>query len=271
MLRQSLNLPLVSVLGTITRISTRDPVVALTFDDGPDPEFTPRLLEILERHRAHATFFMVGQAAEKHPDLVRQTAKAGHTIGNHSWDHPSFPLVSGRERRKQLRACAAALAPYGERLFRAPYSDLNVASRIDLAFLKYKVVMFDVYTHDWCGGDAATIADQLEQRTKPGSIIVLHDRLSDALETGYFDRGPMLEALDTFLGRTSSRFSFVTVPALLKHGRAEKEMWYRKPKLDLLNQLWTREGPGRRYEQNGGATVENRLWAPLLKHLRHHH
>jgi hypothetical protein len=198
-------------------------------------------------------------------------ADAGHAIGNHSWDHPSFPLVSRHERRQQIRACAAALAPYGERLFRAPYSDQNLASRIDLFFLGYKVVMFDVYTHDWCGGNAATIADQLEVRTRPGSIIVLHDRLCDALEPRYFDRDPMLEALDTFLARTSERLRFVTVPELLRHGQAEKEMWYRKPKLDLLNQLRTREGPGRRYGQPSAVSIDQRLWTPLLSRLRHHH
>jgi hypothetical protein len=80
----------------------------------------------------------------------------------------------------------------------------------------------------------------------------------------------MLEALDTFLARTSERLRFVTVPELLRHGRAEKEMWYRKPKLDLLNQLRTQEGPGRRYGQPGAGSIDQRLWTPLLSRLRHH-
>jgi peptidoglycan/xylan/chitin deacetylase (PgdA/CDA1 family) len=263
--------PVLALLGTVTRVNTPDPLVALTFDDGPDPDSTPCLLEILERHGARATFFMLGDAAAKYPALVKRVAQAGHAIGNHSWDHPSFPLVGGRERRQQIRRCAAALAPYGERFFRAPYSDLNLAGRLDLFFLGYRIVMFDVYTHDWCGGDARTIADQLEQRTRPGSIIVLHDRLADALETRYFERTPMLEALDTFLERTKCRFRFVTVPALLRHGRAERELWFRKPKLDILNQLWTREGPGRRYRQPSAVSSDKHLWAPLLRRLRRYH
>jgi peptidoglycan/xylan/chitin deacetylase (PgdA/CDA1 family) len=235
------------VLGTVISVSTRDPVVALTFDDGPDPEYTPRLLEILERYGARATFFMTGEAAQKHPDLVRRVSQAGHTIGNHTWDHPSFPLISRRERRWQIHRCEKALAPYGLRLFRAPYSDLNLVARIHLLLLGYEVVMFSSWTDDWCGGDAFSIADQLEQRTQPGAIVVLHDRLSDALESSYFNREAMLQGLETFLTRTGHRFRFVTVPELLRHGRAEKEYWCREPKLELLNQLRRQEGPGRRY------------------------
>jgi peptidoglycan/xylan/chitin deacetylase (PgdA/CDA1 family) len=237
------------VLGTVTAVSTRDPVAALTFDDGPDPEYTPRLLEILERHGVRATFFMTGEAAQKHADLVRRVAQAGHAIGNHSWDHPSFPLISGRERRWQIRRCEKALAPYGLRLFRAPYSDLNLVSRIELLLLGYQVVMFNGWTDDWCGGNAFSIADQLEQRTRPGGIVVLHDRLSDALESSYFNREAMLQGLYTFLTRSGHRFRFVTVPELLWHGRAEKEYWCREPKLKLLNQLRRQDGPGRRYTE----------------------
>src|SRR6516225_1136210 len=81
-----------NVTGTVSHVLTPEPVAALTFDDGTHPQFTPRLLQILERHKAHATFFMVGELAQKHPELVRQVAQARHAIGNHSWDHPSFPI-----------------------------------------------------------------------------------------------------------------------------------------------------------------------------------
>jgi peptidoglycan/xylan/chitin deacetylase (PgdA/CDA1 family) len=76
-------------VSTITHVSTNEPLAALTFDDGPDPLYTPRVLEILQKHRAQATFFMVGQTALRHPDLVQLVARGGHAIGNHSWDHPS--------------------------------------------------------------------------------------------------------------------------------------------------------------------------------------
>lgn len=236
-----------NVIGTVTRVATREAIMALTFDDGPDPEYTPRLLEILERYGAHATFFMTGEAAQAHPELVRRVAEAGHAIGNHSWDHPSFPLISGRERRAQIRACGKALFPYGERLFRPPYGEQNIASRIDAFLLGYQVIMFDVSTHDWCGGDAATIARQLERKIRPGSIVVLHDRLVDALDQSYFSRESTLEAVRMFLDAVGERFRFVTIPELLRHGKEQKEIRYKKPDLELLNRLMQLGTPGRRY------------------------
>jgi len=120
------------ILGAITHVATPDPVAALTFDDGPNPKFTPCLLDILEKHKARATFFMLGENAQRYPQLVQRVARAGHAIGNHSWNHPEFPSITGRERRAQIRRCAKAIAPHGQRLFRPPYGYQNIASCIDL-------------------------------------------------------------------------------------------------------------------------------------------
>ena len=127
-------------MGTITSVDTRDNVAALTFDDGPDPTCTPRLLDILERHHASATFFVVGETAQKYPELIRRMAQSGHAIGHHSWDHPAFPLITGRERRAQMRACAKAIAPYGQRIFRPPFGAQDVASRLSVFWLGYRVI-----------------------------------------------------------------------------------------------------------------------------------
>ncbi|HEX2524363.1 MAG TPA: polysaccharide deacetylase family protein, partial [Terriglobia bacterium] len=142
--------PVNPFLGTVTSVQTRVPVASLTFDDGPHPEFTPRLLDILRHHKARATFFMLGQAAQKHPEIVRRVAEAGHAIGNHTWDHLSFPLLSERERQRQLKTCADAIAPYGLRLFRPPYGEQSLASRLSAARLGYEVIMFSVDVGDFC-------------------------------------------------------------------------------------------------------------------------
>jgi peptidoglycan/xylan/chitin deacetylase (PgdA/CDA1 family) len=101
------------VLETISSVATTEPIAALTFDDGPHPRHTPKLLEILKRYNAKATFFMVGKVASRYPELVKAVADAGHVIGNHSWDHPSFPSLTRSERLSQVLRCAAALNPYG--------------------------------------------------------------------------------------------------------------------------------------------------------------
>lgn len=159
------------VLGSLTSVITNEPVVALTFDDGPDPESTPRVIEILERFQARATFFMVGQAAQQYPDLVRKIGEAGHAIGGHSWEHSSFRRLTGRERRRQMRACEQILAPYGQPLFRPPYGLQSVAARLNAFWLGYEVVGWSADIEDWYDWDASLMASRLIQCVQPGNII----------------------------------------------------------------------------------------------------
>lgn len=215
-----------NIMGTITHVSTLNPVAALTFDDGPHPEYTPHLLDILKRHDARATFFMIGKAAERFPELVRQVAQTGHAIGIHSWDHPSFPSINGKDRRKQIRACAKAVAPYGLKLFRPPYGHQSMASRIDALLLGYKVIAWNTHAFDWENHSAEWMVDKLMSRLIPGSIILLHDTLWDIIVEGAEDRLPMLEALNMFLEKVGNRFHFITIPELLKLGRVQRRNWY---------------------------------------------
>jgi peptidoglycan/xylan/chitin deacetylase (PgdA/CDA1 family) len=235
------------VTGTITHIETQEPVAALTFDDGPHPEFTPRLLKILDRYGARATFFMVGEAAKKYPGLVRQVAEAGHAIGNHSWDHASFPLITGRERREQIRACANVLASCGQRLFRPPYGHQSVASFLDALCLGYKVIAWNVHVEDSLDHDANLIADRLVSRIHPGSIILLHDALYTFKDARYSTREPTLSAVEMLLERVSDRFRFVTIPELLRYGRPQRQTWLSKANPEVLNRLQMEQGEARRY------------------------
>jgi peptidoglycan-N-acetylglucosamine deacetylase len=90
------------LLGPVAGVVTAEPAAALTFDDGPDPHWTPRVLEVLERRQARATFFMIGAAAAAHPDLVRRVASMGHAVGNHTWDHRALPKISYRCGRRPI-------------------------------------------------------------------------------------------------------------------------------------------------------------------------
>jgi peptidoglycan/xylan/chitin deacetylase (PgdA/CDA1 family) len=233
-------LTIVSRTGTVTRVMTDQPYVALTFDDGPNPAYTPQLLEILARHNARATFFMVGETAEKYPQLVAEVAAGGHAIANHSWDHPSFPTISGRERRRQLRRCATALAPHGQPLFRPPYGHQDLGSRLDALWLGYDVIAWTALCGDWRDKGADEIVKKLEGKLRPGNILLLHDGLFSAAEPGYLDRTPTLQAVERLLAAHTD-YRFVTVPELLQSGQAVREPWYKLGDRQWLGSLKTEE------------------------------
>jgi len=226
-------------IGTLTHTLTEDPVVALTFDDSPHPESTPQALDILERFEAKATFFMVGEAAQRYPSLVRMIAEKGHVIGGHSYNHFSFARITGSERRRQMWACEQALAPYGQRLFRPPYGEQTLASRLDAFWLGYEVVCWSVDVGDWCESDASLMANHLEEQIRPGSIILLHDVIYDEgkpdplrgptlVIQAHCDRQAMFSAMEEMFRRIGNRFRFVTVPELLQHGSPYREFWFKR-------------------------------------------
>ena len=213
------------IVGTITGADIPEPVVALTFDDGPHPKFTPDLLDILQEHGARATFFVVGAAVRRYPHIVRRAAEAGHAIGNHTWDHPSFPFISRRERFRQVHACAGAIAPYDQGLFRPPGGHQSPNSRIDLLMLRQRVIGWNVDIRDYVDQDAQSLAALMAKRLDPGSIVLLHDCLYDRPDA---DLSATLEAVDSVLSHFASSVEFLTVPELLARGRPKK-----------INSFWT--------------------------------
>lgn len=223
--------------GVTTRVATRQAVAALTFDDGPDPDWTPRLLELLERHGARGTFFMVGKSAARRPELVARVAAGGHAIGNHTWDHPSLPTLRGRYRRWQIRRCEEALAPHGGGLFRPPYGHLTPAAQLDARRLGYRVVTWSAVAEDWLDDPAERLVERVERRLAPGSIVLFHDCLYTTVEERYRDRAPTLRAVEMLLERWAGRLSFVTVPQLLAAGRPRKWHDYHRPDLAWLRRL----------------------------------
>lgn len=214
-----------SLLGSITHVDTSEPVVALTFDDGPHPEYTARLLDVLDRHGARATFFVLGMHVARHPHLVRRQVESGHVVGNHTWSHVKFPRLPRTDRLQQIRSCDRAIAPYGSRLFRPPWGGQTFPSRLDLWACGHQVVMWNVEADDWFARDSEALADQLVQKIQPGSIVLLHDGIRDLREEEA-TRRPTVDAVDRLLQRMSRWYRFVTVPDLLRHGRAVRVNWF---------------------------------------------
>jgi peptidoglycan/xylan/chitin deacetylase (PgdA/CDA1 family) len=168
---------------------------------------------------------MIGEAAQRHPDLVRQVAQAGHAIGNHSWDHPCFLSLSGRERRKQIDDCRRAIAPYGCRLFRPPYGDQNLASRLDALWMRHRVVTWSIDTKDWLNRAPEEMVDKILAEIQPGCIILFHDG-SERRGDQSPDRSRTLRAVSLLFARLGGAFSFVTIPQLLRSSRPRLRLWF---------------------------------------------
>ena len=151
-------------MGSITHVETKKPLVALTFDDGPDEHWTPKILDVLAEYQAKATFFVIGKYVKKHPDIIQRMVNEGHELGNHTWDHPSLPLVSSRERREQILLCDEVLKPFGKqvRLFRPPYYDQSLASCFDMICMGYSVIIGNRAANDWEDRDTKFILDRLK-------------------------------------------------------------------------------------------------------------
>ncbi len=232
-------------MGTIMRVETHDPVLALTFDDGPHPEYTIRLLDILDRYGAKATFFCVGKFAAKHRDVIRQAAGAGHALGNHTWEHACLPLLGYMERCAQIRKCAEALRPYGSRLFRPPYGFQNFASRLVPLQYGYRVISWTLDTGDWQPRNAGQILEEVLPRIGPGKSILFHDRIARAsLSPAQFNRRPTLEAVSQLLEQLHESYRFVTIPELLKSGHVVRMNWYRKADKSSFEHMFEESCPG---------------------------
>lgn len=181
-----------------SEVSTRPPekTVALTFDDGPDPEHTDFILDVLKRYQIPATFFLIGQKAQQHPELVAKITAAHHLIGNHSWDHPNFHEIPVPEQADEVERTELLLK--GEstsRLFRYPYGNSTCQTNDLVRQHGYRIVGWHVDSCDWafdrtgsvdsreamsCGVLPQNTSDFVEHvvatvRAHNGGIVLLHE------------------------------------------------------------------------------------------------
>ncbi|MGC2743893.1 MAG: polysaccharide deacetylase family protein [Candidatus Angelobacter sp.] len=192
--------------------------MALTFDDGPNDPHTMRLLDVLAKHNARATFFLIGRYVRQRPDIARAILAAGHEIGNHTDSHPNLVLVSAGRLRQELSDCGKALEDaLGEKiaLFRPPFGGRRPNVLRTARGMGLRPVMWSVSGHDWSAKSAAAIAEKVTRQVdackKPqGEIVLLHD--GGHLAFG-IDRGFTVEAVRKLLEHYADK-RFVTVSAL---------------------------------------------------------
>jgi peptidoglycan/xylan/chitin deacetylase (PgdA/CDA1 family) len=162
--------------------------VALTFDDGPDPDVTPRVLDLLDRHGARASFFCVGRRALAHPDLVRDIARRGHSVENHSFSHTTLFAARGlwALRRDLLQAQAVLTAAAGAppRFVRAPFGIRSPLLDPALAGTGLRHVAWSARGWDTVCRNPAAVLNRLTRRLAAGDVLLLHDGHSAAAADG---------------------------------------------------------------------------------------
>jgi len=207
------------IFGKALIAPTRTDELALTFDDGPNATWTPRLLDILARHHVRATFFLLGNRAQTQPELVRRIVAAGHVIGNHSWSHPNLARSSARRVREELTRTSDTLQQFTGakvKFFRPPFGARRPAVFRIARELGLMPVLWNAMTTDWSEPSADRIAEQLMkkinglERRGLAANIVLHD---GGHRDAQANRGPSVKAAELLLERYAKSHRFVTVDA----------------------------------------------------------
>ena len=201
-------------------------VVALTYDDGPNPPYTDRILDVLAREKVKATFFVVGRAVLAYPATMRRIVSGGHALGNHTWDHRHLVLLPRGGLRSEMERTDDAIQQtvhVHTRLMRPPFGARDWLVLDEMRKLGYTVVMWSVpLPRDWEYPPAQTIARRVTARVKDGSIIVLHDGnrgllcAARRIPPHVCNRAEDIEATRLIVEELKRRgYRFVTIPDLI--------------------------------------------------------
>lgn len=159
---------------SVWRMGKKDPVIYLTFDDGPIPELTPWVLDVLNEYQVKATFFCVGENITKNPEIFERIRAEGHQVGNHTFSHIKGWEVSTTAYQENIEKCQALTQTS---LFRPPYGRIK-KSQFKIISKKYKIVFWDVLSYDYDGlMSPKKCLDNCLNYTRNGSIIVFHDNV----------------------------------------------------------------------------------------------
>lgn len=190
-------------------VNTSRPVMALTFDDGPHPELTPKLLDILRHHGVRATFYVIGRNVETYPEIARRIVSEGHEIANHTWSHPALPSLGAARLNQEIEKTTAVIQRVTGRRptnMRPPYGAIN--ERVRQAMIRdhgLDVIMWSCDPLDWKRPGASVVAQRMVEGAAPGGILLAHD-----IHPG------TIEAVPAVITRLKAKgYGFATVSQLL--------------------------------------------------------
>jgi len=197
----------------VTRIPTNERLVAFTFDDGPNPTYTPQLLDIFRAARGKATFFMIGEQIEAHPDVAAAVHAEGHEIGNHTQTHPHLTKLQPEQARAELALAEErirGITGQPVRVFRPPYFDIDDSIWAIVREMGYPCVgAVNPETRDWETPGVDHILLHTRNTVTGGSVLLFHD--------GYGDRSQSIEAVRILVAELAAEgYRFVTVSELME-------------------------------------------------------
>ena len=197
---------------TFSRVSVPGPYVALTFDDGPHGQHTPRLLDILRARNVKATFYVIGKSVDTYPGILRRTVAEGHEIGNHTYTHPKLSSMSQAAVNAEIEKCDAAImraAGIRPKTLRPPYGALLQTQRQAIhSRYGYPTIMWSVDPMDWKRPGVSVVTQRIVSGTNNGAIILVHDLHGSSVDA-------MPATIDALLRKG---YRFVTVSQLLAMG-----------------------------------------------------
>lgn len=197
-----------------SQVNITEKVVAMTFDDGPHPSLTPKLLDILKARNIKCTFFVIGKNAKAYPNIIRRMITEGHEVANHTWTHCSLPSRSDAQIRTELQQSEDALvaaANYRPHLIRPPYGAINThVKEFMYSEFGYSTIMWSVDPQDWRRPGVSVVTSRLVNGAHPGAIMLAHDI-----------HPPTIQAMPAMFDQLLAKgYQFVTVSQLLNMEKA---------------------------------------------------
>ena len=218
-------------MGAAMRVETTERVIALTFDDGPNPLYTPQILDVLAHYQVKATFFMVGTNVRQYPQIVREVQEGGHAIANHTQSHPRLIGRSFAQVREELRLCDQALCEVerhhqslrpvmSDRWFRPPYGAYDITAAVAAQSLNQRMAIWSCSGDDWKGDHGEIVANRLRAGIQPGAIVLLHDGWVTTDTAAIQDRSGTVDALRLILPELQAqKYRCVTLPEFTRLGK----------------------------------------------------
>jgi len=204
---------------TIYHISSSEKVVALTFDDGPSPVWTPKILDVLKEAQVKATFFMLGMHAQRYPDVARRVAEEGHEIGNHTYDHHGVFYYKPEELNREVsdaEKIIKSITGIKTKYFRPPKAWLTRKEKEQLKEMGYETVLWSLNSKDWVTFDDRYIVKYILHHVRPGDILLFHDS-GGVFKPEGGKRKETVKAVGRLIEKLRERgYRFVTISELLK-------------------------------------------------------